>query len=146
VLDDAAVHVGAKRLGGRGGEGVAGVHPDPAGAAVDRLGHLGRPLVGQVLGIDLDRGRVLREDRGAELAGEVGRLAAQDRLAAPGGHGPDLGQLAVPLGLHGVGRFPFGRHLPGVLGELLGRQVAALGGGPGQDLIGGGPCGAPLVA
>jgi len=65
-------------------------------------------------------------------------------LPAAGGHGADLGQLPVSLLLHGVGRFPFGRHLAGVLGEFLGGEVAALGGGPGQDLIGGSSGRGPL--
>jgi hypothetical protein len=58
---------------------------------------------------------------------------------AAGWGGPELGQLAVPLGIHGVGRLPLGDHLAAVLGKLIGSQVALLGSGAGQDVVGRGP-------
>jgi hypothetical protein len=137
VLDDAAVDVGAHGLGGRALEGVSGVDTHPARAAHDGLGHVLGPLVGQLVGEHLDRRRVLGEDRRAERPGGLGGLPGQGLAVAAGGHGADLGQLAVALGLHGVGRFPFGRDMGLILRELVGGGVAPLRSGAGQDLVGG---------
>ena len=112
--------------------------PHPAGAAIDGLGHVVGPLVRELVGVHLDGLGVLGKDGGAERPGRLGRRAAQSLPAAAGGHGADLGQLAVPFGLHGVGRFPFGRDMGLVLHQLVGGRVATLRSGAGQDLIGGG--------
>jgi hypothetical protein len=53
--------------------------------------------------------------------------------------------LPVAFGLHGIGRFPFGRDMGLVLRQLVRGGVAGLGGGVGQDLITGGSGGGPLV-
>jgi hypothetical protein len=48
------------------------------------------------------------------------------------------------LAFDAVVRFPFGRDLGLVGGQLLGGRVAALLAGPGQDFIGAGAGGIPL--
>jgi hypothetical protein len=146
MLDDAAVDVDAQRLGGGRLEGVPGVDADPAGAAVDGLGDVVGPFVGELGRVDVDGGRVLGEDRGPERPGGLGGLPGQDRPSAAGGHGPHFLKLPVSLLLHGISRFPFGQHVGLVLRQLVGRRVAGLGGGAGQDLIAGGAsCGPPLL-
>jgi hypothetical protein len=67
-------------------------------------------------------------------------------LPAAGGHGPDLGQLAVALGFHGVGGLAFGQHLGLVGGQLVGERLPALAGGPVKDLIAAGTGRRPLVS
>jgi hypothetical protein len=57
-----------------------------------------------------------------------------------------LGQLAVAFGVHGVGRFAFGRDLAAVLGQLVGGQVPLLGRGAGQDFVSRGAGRGALVA
>jgi hypothetical protein len=109
------------------------------------LGHVVGPLVGELLGVDLDRGGVLGEDGRAELAGQVGGLAGQCRPSAAGGHGADLGQLPVAFLLQGVGGFPFGRDVGLILRELVRGGVPALLTGPCQDFILGGAGRGPLV-
>jgi hypothetical protein len=126
VLDDPAVHVDTHRLGGGGLEGVSLVQADPAGPAHDGLGHVVGPLVGQLVGVDLDGLGALGENRGAERSGGLGGLPGQGGLPAPGGHGPYLGELPVALGLQGVGGFPFRHDLGLVGGQLLGGWFAAL--------------------
>ena len=106
-------------------EGVSGVDPHPAGAAVDGLGHVVGPLVGQLVGVHLDglRGSWRRSRSGT--GGPARRLARlRVGAAAAGGHGADLGELPVALGLHGVGGFPFGRDMGLVLRQLVGGGVA----------------------
>jgi hypothetical protein len=112
---------------------------------MDGLGHVVGPLVGQLVGVDLDRGRVLGEDGRPERPGGLGSLAGQGGLPAAGGHGADLGQLPVALGLEGVGGLPLRGDL-GLIGrQLVGTEVPGLFGGPGQDLIGGSPGRRPLL-
>jgi hypothetical protein len=121
------------------------VDADPAGPALDGLGDIVGPVVGELGGVDLDRRRVLAEDGGAELAGQLRALPGEGRPGLAGRHGADLGELAVALSLHGVGRFAFGRDMGLILGQLVGGGVSALSGGAGQDFIGGAASGGPLL-
>jgi hypothetical protein len=95
VLDDAAVDVHAHRLGGGRLQGVPGVEADPTGAAVDGLGHVLGPLVIELLGVDLDQGRVLGKDRRAERPGGLGGLPGQDLVTTGAGAVPLPSQLVI---------------------------------------------------
>jgi hypothetical protein len=119
VGNDGRVDVGGERLGRRGLEGVAGVHPDAAHAA-QRLGHAVGPVVGQVLGIDLDRLGRLGEDGRAEGAGGVERLAAQGRASAGPAGGAGLGQQPFVLDLDRVVGLAGGDDLLLVVAQLVG--------------------------
>jgi hypothetical protein len=104
------------------------------------------PLQAQrLVGVAVERAAGLQPVVHRLLAGEDG--FARGRRPGPAGRRrAQLDQLAVAFGVHGVGRFPFGRDLAAVLGQLVGGQVALLGGGAGQDVVGRGPGRGPLLA
>jgi hypothetical protein len=143
VLHDAGVHVDAEGLRGGGLQGVPGVELDAAGGAALHFGVVVGPLVREV-GVDLDGGRVPRVDGGPERPCGVEGLAAQD-LAAGGLRAAELGEFGGVGLFDAVVRFALGDDLGLVLGQLVGREVAAVLGGAGEDFVGGGAGRLPLL-
>jgi hypothetical protein len=121
------------------------VEADPPGASHDGLGHVVGPLVGELVGVDLDRLGRLGEDRGAERPGGLGGLPGEGLPWPADGHGADLGELAGVFAFDGVVSLALGGHLGLVGGQLVGLEVAALGAGAGQDFIGAGAGRVPLL-
>jgi hypothetical protein len=83
--------------------------------------------------VDLNRGRVLGEDGRPKRPCGVEGLTAQGRAAAGPAGGAGLGKLALVLLLDGVVGLALGDHLLAVGGQLVGGQVALLGGGAFED-------------
>jgi hypothetical protein len=79
------------------------------------------------------------------LAGEH-RLGRGRRAGAAGGRGAQLGHLALVLGEDGIAGLALGADLLAVGHQLVGRQVALLGGGAFEDLVGRGPRRGALLA
>jgi hypothetical protein len=79
------------------------------------------------------------------LAGRY-RLARHRPPGPPGGRGAQLGQLGGVRFLDVVVDLVLSDHLLLVLRQLLGGQVALLGGRAGQDLVGRGPGRGALLA
>ena len=103
------------------------------------------PLQAQrLVGVAVERAAGLQPVVHRLLAGEDG--FARGRRPGPAGRRrAQLDQLAVAFGVHGVGRFPFGRDLAAVLGQLVGGQVPGLSCRPVEHGVLGGPGRVALV-